>query len=62
MATTLNEAIGLLIRRQDGGEAVSCAIGNEFNGGMGLRIASVFVIMFSSSFGTSWNCPFPLAA
>ncbi|KAF8243641.1 ZIP zinc/iron transport family [Wilcoxina mikolae CBS 423.85] len=38
-----------LIRRQDA--PISCATGNNFNGGLGLRIASVFVILFSSSFG-----------
>ncbi|KAF8534140.1 Zinc/iron permease [Trichophaea hybrida] len=37
---------------------ISCATGNDFDGALGLRIASVFVILFSSSFGAL----FPIVA
>lgn len=41
----------LLARHEDEGPAPACDTGNEYDGRMGLRISSIFVIMVGSMFG-----------
>ncbi|KAB8206133.1 Zinc/iron permease [Aspergillus parasiticus] len=41
----------LLTRDEDSGPAPACDAGNEYDGRMGLRISSIFVIMVGSMFG-----------
>ncbi|KAH8423163.1 low-affinity Zn(2+) transporter ZRT2 [Aspergillus melleus] len=41
----------LLARDEDSGPAPACETGNEYDGRMGLRISSIFVIMVGSMFG-----------
>ncbi|KAL3465474.1 Zinc/iron permease [Aspergillus heterothallicus] len=43
--------IHALVRRADDGALPSCETGNEYDGRMGLRISSIFVILVGSTFG-----------
>ncbi len=43
--------IPYLLRREEGGPAPACDPGNEYDGRMGVRISSIFVILVGSMFG-----------
>ncbi|KAL2013157.1 hypothetical protein VTN00DRAFT_682 [Thermoascus crustaceus] len=51
MAMDLNIFHSLVRREESDGPAPACAVDNEYDGRMGLRISSIFVIMVGSMFG-----------
>jgi zinc transporter 1/2/3 len=57
MASTALQIARLVLRQDQGAETqpdevITCGSDNEYNGRMGTRISSIFVIMVASSFGT----------
>ena len=57
MASTAFEIARLVLRQDQGAETqpdevITCGSDNEYDGRMGTRISSIFVIRVASSFGT----------
>jgi zinc transporter 1/2/3 len=57
MASTAFDIARLVLRQDQGAETqpdevITCGSDNEYDGRMGTRISSIFVIMVASSFGT----------
>jgi zinc transporter 1/2/3 len=57
MASTALQIARLVLRQDQGAETqpdevITCGSDNEYDGRMGTRISSIFVIMVASSFGT----------
>jgi len=50
----LTDSLGLLLRRAEGAEqaAPACKSANSFDGGLGLRVSALFVILITSSFSS----------
>jgi len=56
MASTALDIARLVLRQDDGAESqpeevITCGGDNEYDGRMGTRISSIFVILVASSFG-----------
>jgi zinc transporter 1/2/3 len=57
MASTALDMARLVLRQDEGAESqpedvITCGGDNEYNGRMGIRISSIFVILVASGFGT----------
>jgi zinc transporter 1/2/3 len=56
MASTALQIARLVLRQDEGAETqpeevITCSSDNEYDGRMGIRISSIFVIMVASGFG-----------
>lgn len=51
MSAAASQVLDILLKRDDDGSAPPCQGGNDYDGKMGARISSVFVILVTSMFG-----------
>jgi zinc transporter 1/2/3 len=64
MASTALNIARLVLRQDEGAESqpeevITCGSDNEYDGRMGTRISSIFVILVASSFGMYNSLPSP---